>query len=99
MKSHSLTLYRISDGDNIPAVAIENKAPHKLSGDELVTGLDTEIQPECDVIHKEGDGFIFAAKSLSAVVINLTLFLLNRHLKIGIIKRTQIWILGMFNIY
>ena len=39
-----------ADGANIPAMTIEYKAPHKLSQDEIVTGLASEIQPERDVI-------------------------------------------------
>jgi len=39
-----------SDRNSIPTMAIEYNAPHKLSGVELVTDLDTEIQPERGVI-------------------------------------------------
>ncbi|KAH7110048.1 hypothetical protein B0J13DRAFT_591185 [Dactylonectria estremocensis] len=41
-----------SDDRNIPAVAIEYKPPHKLSRDEVVTGLVSEIEPDRDVIQR-----------------------------------------------
>ncbi|KAI0163885.1 hypothetical protein GGR57DRAFT_451743, partial [Xylariaceae sp. FL1272] len=41
-------VYRKSDGRNVPALAIEYKAPHKLTRDEVVAGLLGEIQPERD---------------------------------------------------
>jgi hypothetical protein len=62
-------IHRTSDGRNIPTLAIEYKAPHKLSQDEVVAGLESEIQPERDVIDKDGQGFAFASKSLAAAVV------------------------------
>jgi hypothetical protein len=35
---------------------------HKLSIDEVVTGLESEIWPERDVINKNGQGFAFTAR-------------------------------------
>lgn len=64
-----LLTYRTSDGAKIPATAIGYKVPHKLSQDEIVTGLASEIQLERDVISKDGDGFAFAAKALAATAI------------------------------
>ncbi|KAH7176275.1 hypothetical protein EDB81DRAFT_897468, partial [Dactylonectria macrodidyma] len=52
-----------------PALAIEYKAPHKLNRDEIVTGLEFEIQPEREVINKDGEGFSFASRSLAAAVV------------------------------
>ncbi|KAF4120925.1 hypothetical protein GMORB2_2411 [Geosmithia morbida] len=43
--------------------------PHKLSVDEIVTGLECEIQPDRDVISKYSEGFLFASRSLVAAVI------------------------------
>lgn len=68
-RADQFCIYRTSDGQNIPALAFEYKAPHKLSVDEIVTGLESEIQPERDVINKEDQGFAFAAKSLAAAVV------------------------------
>ncbi|EGU82798.1 hypothetical protein FOXB_06689, partial [Fusarium oxysporum f. sp. conglutinans Fo5176] len=41
-------IYRTSDDQNVPVVAIEYKAPHKLRRGEIVTGLVSEIQPDRD---------------------------------------------------
>ncbi|KAH8759304.1 hypothetical protein F5883DRAFT_426690, partial [Diaporthe sp. PMI_573] len=68
-RADQFCIYRTSDGANIPATAIEYKAPHKLSQDEVVTGLASEIQPERDVINKDRDGFAFASKALAAAVV------------------------------
>ncbi|KAI1370348.1 hypothetical protein F4677DRAFT_451471 [Hypoxylon crocopeplum] len=62
-------IYRTSDGRNVPALAIEYKAPHKLTRNEVVTGLNSEIQPERDVINRNGEDFAFASRSLVAAVI------------------------------
>ncbi|RYC80342.1 hypothetical protein BFJ63_vAg16770 [Fusarium oxysporum f. sp. narcissi] len=37
-------IYRTSDDQNVPVVAIEYKAPHKLRRGEIVTGLVSEMQ-------------------------------------------------------
>jgi hypothetical protein len=92
-RADEFCVYRTSDGNNIPTVAIEYKAPHKLSRDELVTGLDAEIQPERDVIHKEGDDFIFAAKSLSAAVITqLFSYMIGRGLQYGYVCQGEAFV-------
>ncbi|KAI0436899.1 hypothetical protein F4803DRAFT_556560 [Xylaria telfairii] len=62
-------IYRRSDGQNVPAPSIEYKAPHKLTRDEVVSGLREEIQPERDVINKGGKGFAFASRRLTAAVV------------------------------
>lgn len=36
-------IYRTSDGWNIPTLAIEYKAPYKLTLDKIVIGLESEI--------------------------------------------------------
>ncbi|KAI0399051.1 hypothetical protein F4802DRAFT_612840 [Xylaria palmicola] len=63
------SVYRTSNRQNVSALAIEYKAPHKLTRDEVVTGLRGEIQPEHDVINKDGEGFAFASKRLAAAVV------------------------------
>ncbi|KAK5651304.1 hypothetical protein OQA88_12648 [Cercophora sp. LCS_1] len=62
-------IYRTSDNGGTPTMAIEYKAPHKLSREEVTTGLESEIQPDRDVINKDGEGFAFAAKALAAAVV------------------------------
>ncbi|KAE9565880.1 hypothetical protein CGMCC3_g17941 [Colletotrichum fructicola] len=68
-RADQFCIYRTSDGRNIPALAIEYKAPHKLGRNEVVTGLASEIQPERDVINQNGEGFAFASKVLTAAVV------------------------------
>ncbi|KAK6206185.1 hypothetical protein QIS74_13604 [Colletotrichum tabaci] len=68
-RADQFCIQRTSDGRNIPAVAIEYKAPHKLGRNEVVTGLASEIQPERDVINKDGEGFAYASKALAAAVV------------------------------
>ncbi|KAH8878691.1 hypothetical protein GQ53DRAFT_756531 [Thozetella sp. PMI_491] len=68
-RADQFCIYRTSNGANIPATAIEYKAPHKLSQDEVVTGLASEIRPERDVINRDGEGFAFASKALAAAVV------------------------------
>ncbi|KXH67263.1 hypothetical protein CSAL01_10527 [Colletotrichum salicis] len=68
-RADQFCIYRTSDGRNIPALAIEDKAPHKLGRNEVVTGLASEIRPERDVINKNGEGFAFASKALAAAVV------------------------------
>ncbi|OHE90489.1 hypothetical protein CORC01_14217 [Colletotrichum orchidophilum] len=68
-RADQFCIYRTSDGRNFPAVAIEYKAPHKLRCDEVVTGLESEIRPERDIINKDGEGFTFASRSLAAAVV------------------------------
>ncbi|KAK6206178.1 hypothetical protein QIS74_13597 [Colletotrichum tabaci] len=68
-RANQFCIHRTSDGRNIPAVAIEYKALHKLRRNEVVTGLASEIQPERDVINKDGEGFAYASKALAAAVV------------------------------
>ncbi|KAI0436096.1 hypothetical protein F4803DRAFT_543417 [Xylaria telfairii] len=78
-------VYRRSDGRDIPALAIEYKAPHKLTRDHVVTGLQGEIQPERDVINKHGDdGFAFASRWLvTAVVTQLFSYMVDKGIQYG----------------
>ncbi|KAI2606639.1 hypothetical protein GGR54DRAFT_644140 [Hypoxylon sp. NC1633] len=41
--ANQFCIYRTSDGRNIPALTIEYKASHKLTMDEVVTGLQSKI--------------------------------------------------------
>jgi tRNA A-37 threonylcarbamoyl transferase component Bud32 len=86
-------IYRISDGRNVPAVAIEYKAPHKLSRDEIVTGLASEIQPERDVINKDGEGFAFASRSLAAAVVTqLFSYMVGKGIQYGYVCTGEVFI-------
>ncbi|WQF76844.1 hypothetical protein CDEST_01858 [Colletotrichum destructivum] len=68
-RADQFCIHRNSDGRNIPAVAIEYKVPHKLGCNEVVTVLASVIQPERDVINKDGETFAFASKALAAAVV------------------------------
>ncbi|KAK8872288.1 serine/threonine protein kinase [Apiospora arundinis] len=77
-------IYRPDDGRNMPTLAIEYKAPHKLSQEELVTGLRSEIRPAQDIINKDGRGFEFASKSLAAAVITqLFSYMIDKGIQYG----------------
>ncbi|KAM4067556.1 serine threonine protein kinase [Hirsutella rhossiliensis] len=86
-------IYRTSDGQNIPALAIEYKAPHKLSVDEVVTGLESEIRPERDVINQDGQGFAFTAKALAAAVVTqLFSYMIGKGIQYGYVCTGQAFV-------
>ncbi|KAL2015081.1 hypothetical protein VTK56DRAFT_6331 [Thermocarpiscus australiensis] len=92
-RADQFCIYRTSDGANVPATAIEYKAPHKLSQDELVTGLVSEIQPERDVINRDGDDFAFAAKALAtAVVTQLFSYMVGKGIQYGYVCTGQVFV-------
>ena len=83
-RADQFCIYRTSDDRNIPTVAIEYKPPHKLSRDEIVTGLVSEIQPDRDVINQEGEGFAFAARRLTtAVITQLFSYMVGKGIQYG----------------
>ncbi len=55
-------IYKTAEGMHIPTITIKYKAPHKLTKEEVATGLQGEIQPAHDVINQDGEGFPFTAK-------------------------------------
>ncbi|KJK88393.1 hypothetical protein H633G_07733 [Metarhizium anisopliae BRIP 53284] len=92
-RADQFCIYRTSDGQNAPAVAIEYKAPHKLSLDEITTGLGAEIQPERDVINKTDHGFAFTARRLAAAVITqLFSYMIGKGIQYGYICTGQAFI-------
>jgi len=92
-RADQFCIYRTSDGANIPATAIEYKAPHKLSQDEAVTGLASEIQPERDVINKEGEDFAFASKALAAAVVTqLFSYMVGKGIQYGYVCTGQVFV-------
>ncbi|KAI8416581.1 hypothetical protein FOFC_02893 [Fusarium oxysporum] len=62
-------IHHLFNGLRIPASATEYKPPHKLSLNEIVTGLVSEIQPDRNVINQEGTVFTFAARRLTTAVV------------------------------
>ena len=92
-RADNFCIYRTSNGANIPTTAIEYKAPHKLSQDEVVTGLESEIQPERDVINKDGEGFAFAAKVLAAAVVTqLFSYMIGKGIQYGYVCTGQTFV-------
>ncbi|KAF5136461.1 hypothetical protein E5D57_000223 [Metarhizium anisopliae] len=92
-RADQFCIYRTSDGQNAPAVAIEYKAPHKLSLDEITTGLGAEIQPERDVINKTDHGFAFTARRLAAAVITqLFSYMIGKGIQYGYVCTGQAFI-------
>ena len=84
---------RSKDGIARPVVAIEYKAPHKLTIKEICTGLQGEIQPERDVIDKNEDGFEFLCKNLMAAVITqLFAYMIDKGVKYGYICTGEAYI-------
>jgi hypothetical protein len=83
-------IYKTLDGRKIPTVAIEYKAPHKLSVAEMECGLQSEIQPERDVINKDGQDAGFNAKTLAAAVFTqLFSYMVNKGIRHGYICTGQ----------
>ncbi|RYP25555.1 hypothetical protein DL767_008342 [Monosporascus sp. MG133] len=83
-RADQFCIYRTSHGQNVPTVAIEYKPPHKLSRDEIITGLKSEIQPKRDVIHKDGDGFAFASRTFAAAVVTqLFSYIISKGIQYG----------------
>ncbi|OJD20618.1 hypothetical protein ACJ73_08050 [Blastomyces percursus] len=68
-QAHRFCVYRRGNKEDVPAIAIEYKAPHKLTCDEIATGLAQGIQPARDVINKEEDTSEFYSKRLATVVV------------------------------
>ncbi|GIZ48173.1 hypothetical protein CKM354_001124600 [Cercospora kikuchii] len=59
----------LEDGSVRPLIAIEYKAPPKPTNEEICTGLQSEIQPERDVIDQEVTDLAFLCRRLLAAVI------------------------------
>ncbi|PNY19708.1 Uncharacterized protein TCAP_07480 [Tolypocladium capitatum] len=92
-RADQFCIYRTSDGQNVPALAIEYKAPHKLSVDEVVTGLESEIRPERDVINQDGQGFAFTARALAAAVVTqLFSYMIGKGIQYGYVCTGQAFV-------
>ncbi|RSL85359.1 hypothetical protein CEP52_016164 [Fusarium oligoseptatum] len=92
-RADQFCIYRTSDGQNFPFVAIEYKAPHKLSVDEVVTGLESAIEPERDVINQDGEGFPFLARRLAAAVVTqLFSYMIGKGIQYGYVCTGQAFV-------
>jgi len=77
---------RSRNGIARPVVAIEYKAPHKPTIDEIWTGLRDEIWPERDVIDRTDDTYEFMCKNLMAAVITqLFSYMIDKGVRYGYI--------------
>ncbi|KAK8118301.1 uncharacterized protein PG998_002927 [Apiospora kogelbergensis] len=84
---------RNEHGQNAPAVAIEYKPPHKLTREEIVVGLGSEIHPQRDVIHQTGEGFEFAARSLAAAVVTqLFSYMIGKGVQYGYVCTGEVFV-------
>ncbi|EKG09409.1 hypothetical protein MPH_13560 [Macrophomina phaseolina MS6] len=77
-------IYRQEDGPSSPAVAIEYKAPHKLTRGVITAGLNGTIVPGWDVIDKEGNSVEFFSKwLLAAVVTQYFSYIIDKEVQYG----------------
>ncbi|UPK91528.1 hypothetical protein LCI18_002463 [Fusarium solani-melongenae] len=92
-RADQFCIFRTSDGRSIPALAIEYKAPHKLTRNDIVTGLASEIQPDRDVINQEGEGYEFAARRLAAAVVTqLFSYMVGKGVQYGYIDTGEAYV-------
>ena len=92
-RADQFCISRNEHGQNAPVVAIEYKPPHKLTREEVVVGLRSEIQPRRDVIHKTGEGFEFAARSLAAAVVTqLFSYMIGKGVQYGYVCTGEVFV-------
>ncbi|EHA51053.1 hypothetical protein MGG_17220 [Pyricularia oryzae 70-15] len=92
-RADQFCIYRTTNGANTPTMAIEYKAPHKLSQDEVVTGLASAIEPKRDVIGQDCEGFVLASKALTAAVVTqLFSYMIGKGIKHGYVCTGQTFV-------
>ncbi|KAH7176404.1 hypothetical protein EDB81DRAFT_37339 [Dactylonectria macrodidyma] len=92
-RADQFCIYQASNNRYKPVVAIEYKPPHKLTREEITTGLVSEIQPDRDVINQEGDGFEFAARRLTtAVITQLFSYMIGKKIQYGYVCTGEAYI-------
>jgi hypothetical protein len=85
-RADQFCVVRNEDGVARPIVAIEYKAPHKLTIEGICIGLKSEIWPERDVIDKIDDDVGFLYKNLMAAVITqLFSYMIDKGVRYGYI--------------
>ncbi|KYG43014.1 hypothetical protein M433DRAFT_157238, partial [Acidomyces richmondensis BFW] len=85
-RADQFCVVRSRNGIARPVVAIEYKAPHKLTIDDIWTGLRDEIWPERDVIDRTEDTYEFLCKNLMAAVITqLFSYMVDKGVRYGYI--------------
>lgn len=82
------------DGSVRPLIAMEYKAPHKLTIEEICTGLQSEIQPERDVIGQdEGNSFVLLCRRLlAAVITQLFSYMIDKCVRYGYVCTGEAYI-------
>ncbi|KAK8924884.1 hypothetical protein H634G_06071 [Metarhizium anisopliae BRIP 53293] len=89
-RADEFCVYRTLEGRKIPVLTIKYKAPHKLSLNEIITGLKAEIQPERDVINRDSQGFVLTARRLAAAMVTqLFSYMIGKGLQFGYICTGQ----------
>ncbi|KAG9252898.1 uncharacterized protein F5Z01DRAFT_682434 [Emericellopsis atlantica] len=92
-RADQFCIYKTADGQKIPTIVIEYKAPHKLSVDEVVAGLESGIEPERDVINQDGEGFSFTSRRLAAAVVTqLFSYMIGKGIQYGYVCTGQVFI-------
>ncbi|OPB38374.1 hypothetical protein A0O28_0014790 [Trichoderma guizhouense] len=92
-RADEFLVFKTSDGTKTPVAAIEYKLPYKLSIDQLVTGLSSEIWPERDIINTDGDDFVSASRRLAAAVITqLFSYMIGKGLQYGYVCTGQAYV-------
>ncbi|KAK0764133.1 hypothetical protein N5P37_003528 [Trichoderma harzianum] len=88
-----LLVFKTSDGTQAPVAAIQYKPPHKLSIDQLVTGLSSEIRPERDIIDTDGDDFVSTSRRLAtAAITQLFSYMIGKDLQYGYVCTGQAFV-------
>lgn len=92
-RADEFLVFKTSNGTKTPVAAIEYKLPYKLSIDQLVTGLSSEIWPERDIINTDGDDFVSASRRLAAAVITqLFSYMIGKGLQYGYVCTGQAYV-------
>ncbi|KAJ4864936.1 hypothetical protein T069G_01466 [Trichoderma breve] len=92
-RADEFLVFKTSDGAQTPVAAIEYKLPYKLSIDQLVTGLSSEIWPERDIINTDGDDFVSTSRRLAAAVITqLFSYMIGKGLQYGYVCTGQAFV-------
>ncbi|EQL01174.1 hypothetical protein G6O67_000997 [Ophiocordyceps sinensis] len=79
-RADQFCIYKTSGGTEDAVLAVEYKPPHKLPVDEILTGLEMEIQPDRDIINQDG----FSSTRLAAsVVTQLFSYMIGKGIQYG----------------
>ncbi|ORY64925.1 uncharacterized protein BCR38DRAFT_513253 [Pseudomassariella vexata] len=92
-RADQFCIYKDEQGRRVPVIAIEYKPPHKLGRDEIMAGLQWEIQPERDVIHNDGKGYnLMLTRLAAAVVTQLFSYMIGKGVQYGYVCTGEVFI-------